>query len=322
MVAQGEAAIEIQNLTKRYGDLTVVDSLDLRIEKGEVFGLLGPNGAGKTTTILMILGLTEPSGGAMKVLGLDPLRNPLEVKRKVGYLPEDLGFYEDLTGRENLTYTARLNGLSLQDVSGRIDVLLDRVGLGDAADKKVQFYSHGMKQRLGLADVLVKKPEIIILDEPTNGIDPKGAEEVLKMIVDLKRDEGMTVLVSSHLLNQIQSICDRVGIFVNGHMVAKGPIQTLGELMVQGQPLTVEVEITPMNQDICENLRLINGVIALEEQQNRLSIEASRDIRADISQVVFRHGAAIVYMRLKGVELSDIYMRYFQEVIPHEGEVS
>jgi len=162
-----EATIVTKNLTKRYGDFTAVDNLTLEIGRGEVFGLLGPNGAGKSTTILMLMGMTEPSEGIVRVCGLDPVRQPIEVKRHVGYLPEDVGFYDDLSGLENLIYTARLNGLSEEEARKRSLHLLERVGLLEEANKKAGKYSRGMRQRLGLADVLLRNPEVIILDEPT-----------------------------------------------------------------------------------------------------------------------------------------------------------
>lgn len=214
------SAIRTDGLTKRYDENAVVDALDLDIATGEVFGLLGPNGAGKTTTILMLLGLTEPTSGSMEVLGLDPRRNPLEVKRRVGYLPDAVGFYDDLTGRQNLRFTARLN--HVEHAEERIDELLEVVGLGAAGDQRAGEYSRGMKQRLGLADALVKDPAVLILDEPTTAIDPEGVAEILDLIRSLALDEDVTVLLASHLLNQVQAVCDRVAIFVGGSIVALG----------------------------------------------------------------------------------------------------
>lgn len=214
------SAIRTVGLTKRYDEVAVVNGLDLDIEAGEVFGLLGPNGAGKTTTILMLLGLTEPTAGSMEVLGLDPRRHPLEVKRHVGYLPDAVGFYDDLTGRQNLKFTARLN--QIEDAETRVDELLAQVGLEYAADQPAGEYSRGMKQRLGLADALVKEPSILILDEPTTAIDPEGVAEILDLIRQLAVQEGVTVLLSSHLLNQVQAVCDRVAIFVGGEVIAQG----------------------------------------------------------------------------------------------------
>ncbi|MGI6582356.1 MAG: ABC transporter ATP-binding protein [bacterium] len=215
--------IKTEKLTKKYEQATAVDGLDLEIYQGEVFGLLGPNGAGKTTTILMLMGLTEPTGGTARVAGHDPTREPLAVKRIIGYLPDNVGFYEELTGRENLRYTARLNQLPPAVAEERIGRLLDRVGLGRVADDRVGTYSRGMIQRLGIADVLVKDPRVVILDEPTNGIDPEGIREVLDLIHGLSREDGRTVLISSHLLHQVQQICDRVGIFVEGEAGGGGP---------------------------------------------------------------------------------------------------
>lgn len=190
--------IQTHELSKRYGRVVAVQDLNLHIEAGEVFGLLGPNGSGKTTTILMLLGLTEPSGGWARVLGFDPVREPLSLKRRVGYLPDSVGFYGELTAWENLAYTARLNGIPPREAEGRIGAVLERMGLSEAAHRPVATFSRGMRQRLGLAEVLLKQPQVVILDEPTLGLDPEAAQAFLGMIRQLK-EEGITVLLSSHL---------------------------------------------------------------------------------------------------------------------------
>ena len=220
--------IETRELTKRYGDITAVNDLDLSIRQGEVFGLLGPNGAGKTTTTLMLLGLTEPTHGWALIDGHDCTRDPIAVKQLVGYLPDSVGFYPDLTGRENLRFTGGLNGLDGEALEQRIDHLLQRVGMTQAADRKAGTYSRGMKQRLGIADVLLKDPKVIIMDEPTLGIDPEGMRELMTLIRQLSETDGRTILISSHQLYQVQQICDRVGIFVKGRLVACGDIEELG----------------------------------------------------------------------------------------------
>ena len=222
------------SLTKRYGDLVAVDRLDLEVQAGEIFGLLGQNGAGKTTTILMLLGLTEPSDGEARVVGLDPARNPLEVKRRVGYMPDSVGFYTDLTGRENLRYTARLNRIPDELAETTIDEVLEQVGLTDRADDLVDTYSRGMLQRLGIADALVKDPDILILDEPTTAIDPLGVVEILVLLRRLVEERGLAVLLSSHLLNQVQSVCDRIGIFASGRLIGQGTIAQLAERFGEG----------------------------------------------------------------------------------------
>ncbi len=211
--------IELQGLTKQYGKFKAVDNIDLTIRKGEIFGLLGPNGAGKSTTILMILGLTEPTEGKVTVKGIDSTRNPIDVKRIVGYLPEDVGFYDEMTGLENLVYTAELNGIHRSEARDKAATLMEQVGLKDNIKKKAGKYSKGMRQRLGLADVLIKDPEIIILDEPTTGIDPAGVNDFINLILRLSHENGLTVLFSSHHLPQVQQVCDRVGVFGKGRLL-------------------------------------------------------------------------------------------------------
>ena len=221
--------VRTRDLTKQYGEFVAVDRLTFAVQAGEIYGLLGPNGAGKTTTILMLLGLSEPTSGEVRVLGLDPARNPLEVKRHVGYLPDSVGFYGRLTGRENLDYTARLSGIPADAAASEIDALLAKVGLAEAADNPADTYSRGMLQRLGIADALVKDPEVLILDEPTASIDPAGVAELLALIRSLAVERRLAVLLSSHLLSQVEQLCDRVGIFSRGRLVAEGTVVELSE---------------------------------------------------------------------------------------------
>ncbi len=221
--------IETTDLTKSYQRQVAVDHLSVRVEDGEVFGFLGPNGAGKTTTLLMLLGLSRPSGGTARVCGLDPLRKAREVKRLVGYLPENVGFYGDLDALQSLEYIASLNGQPAAEAARKIDQLLEEVGLRKDARKKVGAFSRGMKQRLGIAEVLLKDPRVLFLDEPTLGLDPDGALRLIDLVHSLNRDRGITVLISSHNLYQVQKICHRVGIMISGRMVAQGSIESLAE---------------------------------------------------------------------------------------------
>ncbi len=221
------AVIETERLTKRYGGQTVVEDLTFEVKEGEIFGFLGPNGAGKTTTLLMLLGLTEPSAGKARVLGLDPVREPLRIKRNVGYLPENVGFYDDMTARENLAFVASLNGMEPREADSRIRRALETVGLAGEEEKRTGAYSRGMRQRLGLAELLIKEPRLVFLDEPTLGLDPDGINKMLDLIASLSREQGISVLVSSHLLHQVQRICQRVGIMMKGRLVAKGTIEEL-----------------------------------------------------------------------------------------------
>lgn len=223
------AIIETERLTKIYQAETAVSNLSFMVNKGEIFGFLGPNGAGKTTTLLMLLGLTEPTSGKARVLGIDPTRDPINVKQKIGYLQENMGFYRDLNAFQSLLFIAELNGLEQDVAAGRIEDALVSVGLRNEIDKEIGAYSRGMRQRLGIAELLVKDPEVAFLDEPTLGLDPDSTNRMIQLIQQLCAEKKMTVLLSSHMLHQVQKICDRIGIMINGHMVAQGTMDKLAE---------------------------------------------------------------------------------------------
>jgi ABC-2 type transport system ATP-binding protein len=224
-----KSVIETQDLTKVYNGQTAVDHLSLKVNDGEIFGFLGPNGAGKTTTLLMLLGLTQPTSGTAKVLGLDPTREPIKVKSKIGYLQEHMGFYSDLNARQMLRFVAELNGFTGSHADERIEDALEAVGLADEATKKIGVYSRGMRQRLGLSELLIKDSQVAFLDEPTLGLDPDSTNRMIELIQNLCRDKKITVLLSSHLLQQVQKICHRIGIMIKGRMVAQGPIDQLAK---------------------------------------------------------------------------------------------
>jgi ABC-2 type transport system ATP-binding protein len=320
-----ENIIELIDLTKNYGSFTAVDHLNLAIRKGEVFGLLGPNGAGKTTTILMMLGLTDPSSGLVRVCGINSTNNPIEVKRRVGYLPENVGFYDDLTGLENLVFTARLNRISGKEAAQKAEQLLGKVGLSNESGKKAGKYSRGMIQRLGLADVLIKNPDVIILDEPTLGIDPKGVREFMELIVGLSKEQGLTVLFCSHHLHQVQQVCDRVGIFVKGRLVAEGDIQTLSSKLFTGSPYIIEASLNQASHVVKDSeeekyssekvkaiLKSVDGVMAVDIKDDIIQIESSRDSTSDIARAFIEAGAGLSYLNKKEYGLDDIYYRYFE----------
>jgi ABC-2 type transport system ATP-binding protein len=304
-----ESVIEAQGLTKRYGTATAVDGVSFTIGRGETFGLLGPNGAGKTTTILMMLGLTDISAGQVRVLGHDPVREPLAVKRRVGYLPDSVGFYDYLTAADNLHYTARLMGIPEQARRERIAAALARVQLTDVADKRVGTFSKGMRQRLGLAEIIVKEAAIAILDEPTSGLDPQATHELLALIRELKRD-GAAVLISSHLLERVQSVCDRVALFQNGRIVLIGTIEELGR-QVLGGGFAVEVEAH--GQGLAERLRQVPGVHTVEELGGgRLRLLAEGDVRPEAAVAVVAAGGRLTRLSVEEPSLEAIYTRYFE----------
>lgn len=305
--------IEADNLTKTYNGFTAVDRLTIRVTEGEIYGFLGPNGAGKTTTILMLLGLTEPTSGTARVCGYNSSREPLRVKNITGYLPENLGFYEDLTAAENLQYIARLNNIAEERIPGRISELLLMVGLPRTADHKVETFSKGMKQRLGIAGVLIKEPSLIILDEPTAGLDPEGASSVLDLIVSLSREQKITVLLSSHLLHQVQKICHRVGILSKGRLVAEGTVAQLeAQLHTEGR-LRVEIELAEADSRLVDSLQQIEGVTAVEGLKNSLVVTCERDIRPQLARNIIENGGSLIQMNVPGHGLEEIYLRYFHE---------
>ncbi|MFZ5992247.1 MAG: ATP-binding cassette domain-containing protein [Deinococcota bacterium] len=303
--------IQTHELSKRYGRVVAVQDLNLHIEAGEVFGLLGPNGSGKTTTILMLLGLTEPSGGWARVLGFDPVREPLSLKRRVGYLPDSVGFYGELTAWENLAYTARLNGIPPREAEGRIGAVLERMGLSEAAHRPVATFSRGMRQRLGLAEVLLKEPQVVILDEPTLGLDPEAAQAFLGMIRQLK-EEGITVLLSSHLLQQVQAVCDRVGLFHRGKLVLEGKVNDLAQ-RVLGGAYRIRLEAGAV-EGLAERLRVLPGVNRVEPDGAGMRLEAAQDIRPLVARTVLEAGGELRSLSLEIPSLDEVYARYFQEV--------
>ena len=302
--------IEAEGLTKRYNGAAAVDHVSFQVSRGEIFGLLGPNGAGKTTTILMLLGLTDLSEGVARVLGHDPEREPLAVKRRVGYLPDSVGFYDHLTASENLRYTARLIGLDREERETRIAAALTQVGLEKHFDKRVGTFSRGMRQRLGLAEILMKGVNVAILDEPTSALDPQATVELLDMIRALKR-EGVSVLLSSHLLDRVQSVCDRVALFQAGRIALMGTVAELGR-EVLGGGFAVEIE-TRDGAGLAQRLALIPGVHGVEDLGGgRVRLLADRDVRPEAAAEVVATGAKLLRLSVEEPSLEAIYTRYFQ----------
>jgi len=303
-----EIVIEAKGLTKTYGRMVAVDHISFAVGHGEIFGLLGPNGAGKTTTILMLLGLTEISAGEVSVLGFDPARQPLSVKRRVGYLPDTVGFYDQLTAADNLRYTARLIGFNKAERGKKIANALDRVGLAEFADKRVGTFSRGMRQRLGLAEILMKGAQIAILDEPTSGLDPHATAELLAIIRGFKA-EGVSVLLSSHLLDRVQSVCDRVALFSGGRIALMGSVADLGRQVLGGGYV---VDIEADGAGLAERLALIPGVSGVEQIGiGKLRLHADRDVRPEAAAEVVAMQGRLKYLGVQEPSLDAIYTRYF-----------
>lgn len=309
-----DTIVELDGLSKRYGGRLAVDDVSLQLERGEVFGLLGPNGSGKTTTILMLLGLTDPDDGKVRVMGMDPARAPLSVKRHVGYLPENVGFYEDLTGLENLSYIGRLNGMSRAAANRRAAELLGRIGLGGAAGRRVGGYSRGMRQRLGIATVLLKDPILVILDEPTLGLDPEAAEDFLAMVRRLK-DDGITVLLSSHILPQVQAVCDRVGLFHDGRLALCGSVPDIArQVLGASVRITLQTRGQQDESGLRERLAAIEGVRDVRHLgDGRWRIDADGDLRGTLNRSAVTAGIEVIGLAQEMPSLDEVYRRYFEE---------
>jgi ABC-2 type transport system ATP-binding protein len=264
----------------------------------------------------MLLGLTEPSAGHVRVLDLNPVRQPLLVKARAGYLPERLGFYDNLTARENLAYTARLNGLSSAESVRRIDAALAQMSLSDVADRRVAAFSRGMRQRLGLADVLIKQPRLIIMDEPTQGLDPQAAREFLEIIRRFK-DEGITILLASHLLHQVQAVCDRVGLFHQGQLVLEGTVPELAR-QVLGGAYRIQVEVEG-ERDLVSAFEQLSGVLNVAHVDgNRYELEARSDLRPEAAEAVVQAGGRLLSLEAEAPGLDEIYSHYFaQKEVTH-----
>ena len=305
----GEVVIRAEALSKRYRATLAVDNIDIEVGAGEIVGILGPNGSGKTTTILMLLGLTEPTSGRALVAGFDPLREPLEVKRRVGYLPDQVGFYDTLSARDNLSYTGRLAGLSRAEIDERFAAAIDRVGLSDVGRARVGTFSQGMRQRLGLAEILMKHPSVAILDEPTTALDPHSTQEFLEMIRRLKAD-GTAVLLSSHHLDQVQSVCDRVALFNRGRIVLSGTVTELaGRVLGGGYVIDVEAR----GPGIDDRLTVVPGVVRVQSLGGeRYRVDCRSDLRADIARRLAPE-IELIGLQFAAPSLTEVYNRYFEE---------
>ena len=307
-----EPIIETRELTKIYGDLAAVDRLNLTVNEGEFFGFMGPNGAGKTTTILMLMGLSVPSQGTATVGGYDIVRESKEVRRIAGQLPEFAGYYEDLTPRQNLDYVGQLNGLSRTEREERIADLLEDVGLTEWKDMKVEKFSRGMKQRLGIAQALIKRPKLVFFDEPTIGLDPAVTKEIRDMILRLNREQGLTVFLSSHLLHEVQLTCSRVGIISRGRLVVTDTIENLTNKLGGEVGESIEFRLHKTTPELLEELETVEGVTSVTQENDRLYVRMERDSTMELSQTIYKHGALILLMKPREHTLEEIFMKYYQ----------
>ncbi|USS41517.1 ABC transporter ATP-binding protein [Thermococcus aggregans] len=297
-------AIEVENLTKSYNNFKAVDKLSFEVNSGEIFGFLGPNGAGKTTTILSMLGLIIPDKGTVRILGSDVFREPIKVKEKIGFLPENATLYEELTAWRNLEFFANFYSFSKSEKEKRIEELLKLVGLWEVRYRKVKTFSKGMKQRLLLAQALINDPEVLILDEPTSGLDPEGAY-LVKSIVREERKKGKTVFFSSHILSEVEELSDRVGIIVKGKLRALGTLEEIrkGFMELEGYAIKVETKQKLPQIELPEAIRIE------KLSENKAIIFAKEDIREQLSELLAKKGATIVSLEVEEPSLEDVFLR-------------
>jgi ABC-2 type transport system ATP-binding protein len=299
------AAIELNGISKRYGNLTAVQSLDLRIQKGEIFGFLGPNGAGKSTTINIILDFIKPTAGTANVLGMNCQQQGKQLRQRIGVLPEGYDVYDRLTGRQHLEFA-----IESKNATNDPQRLLERVDIADAADRKAGGYSKGMAQRLTLAMALVGDPDLLILDEPTTGLDPNGARQIREIIREENRN-GTTVFFSSHILGQVEAVCDRVGILREGQLVADDSIEGLRDNVPGGESLVVEG--SGFTDSVVASIRALEGVESVDERQPGSVLSISLNSGASKTTVLSKiedAGATVSDFSTEEASLEDLFAAY------------
>lgn len=296
------AAIELQGVTKRFGDVTALNNLDLTVKNGEIYGFLGPNGAGKSTTINVLLDFVRPTAGTATVLGHDVRKESTEIRQSVGVLPEGYHVYDRLTGRQHLQFA-----IDSKNVDDDPDELLARVGIADAADRKAGGYSKGMAQRLVLGMALVGQPDLLILDEPSTGLDPAGARE-MREIIHTERDRGATVFFSSHILGQVDAVCDRVGILREGELVAEDTVRGLRDAI--GTQSTLVVDVDQTSADIEQRLRALDGVSGIMVDDTTITVESNDGSKSAVLSTIEESGATVEDFATEDASLEDLFMAY------------
>ena len=308
-----EYVVKTEKLTKQYGDFYAVNNLDMEVEKGEIFGFLGPNGAGKTTTVLMLMGLSVPTSGTAKVGGYDIIEESKNVRSVASILPEYSSLYGDLTTFENLDYLGQLNDMPREERENRIHEVLEIVGMSDWLDAKYESFSRGMKQRVGIASTMMKNPQIVFLDEPTLGLDPLGTREIRELILDLKNRQGLTVVMTSHILSEVQVTCDRIGIINRGKLVLKETMENLNHVMTGAEDRRVDFKLTKVTPDLVKDIEAIEGVKEVKQENGLFSVYGTDDTDIHISQTIVEHGSTILLMKPREYTLEEIFMKYYQQ---------
>ncbi len=293
--------IRTETLTKIYGGVKAVDAVSIEVGKGEVFGFVGPNGSGKTTTIGMLVGLIEPSGGKCFINDIDVTHNPMEAKKITGYLPDGIGFYPALTAKQNLRYFSRFYGMSDKDADERIRTLLDYVGLS-GVEKPTEGFSRGMRQRLGLAQALLNDPQVVFMDEPTNGLDPQGVVTFRQIIKDLCKN-GKTVFFSSHILEDVRQVSTKIGVISGGKMIAQGTTDEVRHMLAKDDLITIVVKVAGEMPQLS-----LEQIVSADYKNGSAVLRAKGDIRGEISDELFRRGVHVHELRVEERSLEDVFL--------------
>jgi ABC-2 type transport system ATP-binding protein len=307
-----EKVVKTFQLTKVYGDLKAVNELDMEVNKGEIFGFLGPNGAGKTTTVLMLMGLSVPTSGTAKVGGYDVIEESRQVRAIASILPEYSSLYGDLTAFENLDFIGQLNDMPKEERENQIHENLKVVGMSDWIDTKYEAFSRGMKQRVGIASTMMKNPKIVFLDEPTLGLDPLGTKEIRELILELKNKQGLTIVLTSHILHEVQMTCDRIAILNHGKLVLKEKMENLNGIMTGADDRRVEFKLTKTTPELIRDIESINGVKSVSEEKGRLFVFGNVESDIEVSKTIVRNGSTILLMKPKEYTLEEIFMKYYE----------
>lgn len=308
-----EKVVETFQLTKSYRDFTAVNELDLMVRQGEVFGFLGPNGAGKTTTVLMLMGLSVPTSGTAIVGGYDIIEESREVRSVASIMPEYSSLYGELTAWENLDYIGRLNDVAKETRENKIAELLEIVGMTRWSDSKLESFSRGMKQRVGIAATLIKEPRVVFLDEPTLGLDPLSTRAVRELILSLNKNQGLTVVMTSHLLHEVQMTCSKIGIINRGNMILRETMENLNKIMTGDEERLVEFKLTYVSSELIREIESIKGVKSVTFENDILNVYTGIESDVNVSQTIVKHGSTILMMKPKEYTLEEIFMKYYQE---------
>lgn len=301
--------IETEELTKKFKEFTAVDHINLQVQKGDIFGFLGPNGAGKTTTIRMLTTILSPTSGTARVCGHDILKEPIKVRSKIGLMPESPGFYQNMTAVDILMFYAEFYGIPKPERKRKAVELMEMMGLSDFMFKKIKTYSHGMRKRVALAQALLHDPELLILDEPTGGLDPRGTHSFRMMIKGL-RDRGMTIFLSSHILPEVQQLCNRVGIINKGNIVAVDTIENLASKIVAKGNRNVFVTADGVNQAMLGQIQMLKGIVSIQPYETGVNfiVDSQMDLAPEINRIMVTGGARVRSIYVSEPSLEEVFL--------------